>query len=541
MSTATAPTSSLPLSSYGGTNLKTKYTAPGLEPIANYLKQKLPKVIIINGVQLENSGAVLSPVPGFPGWSMVRIMQNGVLAVGWLPPLSWQFLSIDLFNLTASNITVQTIDENGLAGAVSTLSPFSGIGWTEGAVLAAFASPMAQLPDALLKQLAAKITTPDIKMTKETGSSNMEFNLPPLEWAKQYGRDFAIVAFLDSYRRFQLRRSRWWLNPDGVPCGLIDAALVGKPYADDTLKKTIPLADVYWINASAKMTGFGEWTPNAFGVNPFDGMHFDTEETAAGVTLLGMPQNFFGLVTLYSAARAHIGYWRTKEKNGSPSTHNFSGAPRMAGWRLVAGANVLFAAAGRGAQLQSFRDYVIADCRAVVEWLEKLLSFPTPFANPWFYGSVPDEIKEKQLDYWQDWQFAVLAVGLFKFARALKQSANSSADVSLAAMAESLAESTLDWLEANVDPATQRIHYIRSVDGSVKEVAPIPGTGAWIIPALQLSKKERPLLDVSLEQLGTNYADFGPNDWTSVSWTGSYLFDAKEAKPMPAAAPAPKS
>lgn len=417
-----------------------------------------PTPIRVNSLPLEVLSVEWQPLPGkaFAGWvrGLVKCAQ-GLLGIVW-HRFGEPIACASLYNQSSQVCLVEFGHDIGAVTRV--LSPYCGVGFSSADVMAGVWStefsgfPRASSP-ALSAALKQSTQNPDVMVTRYTGSSNIDFYLPEAIWANALGPCPEVAAFFDANRRWHDARPMWWLDSNGFPVNL------GAP--------------------TLKLSGFGEWTESAEGLNAYDAHHFDDLEQAVGFDLTGCPAYLFTQINRWCHAESNASYWRKDPGNF------YAGAVRIPGHMLTSSAGLLMS-------LHSVFDKqwepLVTRVIEHVRWHVKHLAKHWPIVNPWYYGSgLPDAIKDGKKDYIQDWQWARLAWGLILANRALLLFN----EQALASECWALACQILDSIAANYD-ARGEVYYLRSVDGVVVVPGNPVAVNNWVLaPMLERWRIER--------------------------------------------------
>ncbi len=443
----------------------------------------IPAKIIVDGSELPASSFTftVSALPSFDGWRVLRgtvAIPGGALYLQVFGrkdfglPHTLVPETVLLANVTDRIVHVRAeLDGFGLGQSVDerVLSPYSGAGFSSESVEVlnhdgtnAANSTLSNKYDA---QFAKSAKTPDVKVTRYTGSAGIDFFLPEAWWIDAGGGiSPSAFHFFEAHRTFNDRRPIWWIHSDpsspfvGMPFGLFDP--------------------------SAKLAGFGEWDENAEGLNAYDVHHVDFDEVGEGALRFEHPAYFSQLLARWYHARANASYWRRDPSN------NYGGAMRIFGGLMVATSYLVRVLVQRiersktsetGAFLAMLNEVLEFGAWHVANYLAKF-----PIENPWYHGSgLPAELVAAKLNYFQDWQFARAAFGLQRWVHALNE-----ADVLPAVVPQN--DRALDAMNARnktikfIENAYEQhgLCYLRTVDGTIKSPGDPIGAPAWCVAPL---------------------------------------------------------
>jgi len=387
--------------------------------------------IKIDGKQLSLVNVQTHHIPGFDGWIRTSCNHDDLVVVFWhcggathLP------VAIDAYNIRPFGD--DHIHVAGLGGS-KLLAPQSGVAWTSDPFIKWFSEDAQLMPAGAVQWFRDHRLQPDVFMTKDTGSGNLDFFCPPRKWIQWFGRHVDAVRFLDSYRRWQVLRPRQWRTDIGVPAGL----------------------------SGGECEGWNPWEPNNLGLNGYDVQHFDVLELWAGAELLGWPMFLDQMIQVWSHAAANEWYWQMDEKN------TWAGSMKTPSGILTGSAKLLEALKGLGPQYDVLRQYITE----VGDWhlLKSIQRFPYP--SPWYYGSCPLEYKQNEWDYFFYHEFCRLVWGVQDWFDATGNEA-----------AKSHAHDILVWLNEHAwNPQTGEVFCCGTTEHERRYPAGLPGVGHWFL------------------------------------------------------------
>lgn len=392
----------------------------------------LPAQILVNGKSFNLNSLRLQPMPGFPGWQMALANDGAALLVAWLQGLKLR--GVTLFNLGAVDIVVQVDAKLSVS-----LSPASGYPLVADVLDLEYKSNKMDLWfDTIIAM--GKV---DQARTKDAGSGNMDFHLPPGQWASRWGFSKSAHRFFDEFRMITEKRARWRLDVnDAMPLNALHK------YKDDV--------------------------KNCWGLNPGDAHHADCLEIFWGFYLTRHPAYFWSLLNFVKFMMSGDYYWAKRE------TNDYYGSLRIPGWLLVCISLLVQAIDLLGDDAQQWAS-LRAELIAFGEWHVANLKKRHPQAASWKAGTGRKEVKEAQKDYYDSWMHAVAAWGLYCFGDACANKP-----------ALELAETFMEWLESWALSDGVLLQTI-SVDHTIKVPADQPGTGDWLAAPLVRRGKDTPL------------------------------------------------
>lgn len=408
----------------------------------------IPTGITVNGIPLlvllSRESAVVGECPGFPGWHVATAHNAGVIGKADYAPGAAKPIWLQVVNIGENAVELSW---DGLPAPLA-ISRWSGWAWSDETQFDRFVTPGAD-PLVVDEWCRKKALEPDPKLTKSTGSGNMEFHGPMRVWSEKYGVTLARVAALFAYLEIQARRPRWWL------------AFTGDPMPIFALKHP--------EDPAPKIAGFDEWAQNAQGYNALDAMHYDVDELAIGDEVLAAPMFLDCMLVTWLVAQHHSPYWRLGVD------HRYSGTPRIPGWLFKAFRRFRDSLVRRGLDGITVPLGIDAFVGQHVEYVAKLIAtlddpdLTKRWQIPRWSGSRTKELTAYLAEhpecpgYFQPWQFEILVLGL--------------ALVGRLELAKRLRDTVEDWHE----PTDVAVYYELSVDEAFHTKA--AGTGTWCIPA----------------------------------------------------------
>jgi hypothetical protein len=391
----------------------------------------IPTKLTINGLEVDPEQiGVPNPVPGCPGWALAVGDVGGVRLLLWcLGPMPFS-----LWVVNNREVPVEIADGGN---PPFILLPLSGHRFGNVTLQDAHGKSIA-LPGPVFNAVSNDIKKPDIPNTLATGSSEMEFYDKLWWWSKAFGKSTSIVAACFSYLDYNAGRGRWWLDEQGRPM---------------------------WFTApNAKWAGFSLFALNNQGKNAGDPNHPDESELLTGWRLTGCPEFLFAMVNFWCFGLQHFTSWDASFEQ-SKGAYAYGGAPRQPGWFLRNCGDLQRALR----PLQEIDGY-----RLLLEAVEGrgddhvTLSLDLLRAGWWapWTNSRVKEIATAKVDSLQPWEVAVNVFG--------------AASVG----ADALADEGLAWLAEHGQDENGVTYTTVSKDGAIKVPGAIPGTAAYLLPAL---------------------------------------------------------
>ncbi len=431
----------------------------------------IPTKLSINGVEIEPEAlGQPNPVPGCPGWALAVGDVGGVRLLLWtLGPLP--------FSLWVVNNREQPVEVDGGKESPDQLALFPLSARRYSAGLDYLLGKELKLPEKVHATVTGDIMKPDIPNTLATGSSEMEFYDKLWWWAKAHGKASSIVSACFSYLNYNAGRPRWWLDEQGRP--------------------------TWFTQPKAKWPGFSLFALNNQGKNAGDPNHPDASELLTGWKLTGCPEFLFAMVNLWCFGLQHFEAWdpEFEKKKG----HNaWGGAPRQPGWFLRNSEDILDAINPLVDTIDGYLplwDAVSDRAEAVADLASTLIQ--TDWWAPWTNSRVK-EIATAKVDSIQPWEMSILAFG----------AQSCGLDV--------LAKEALDWIAACGQDANGITYTTVSKDGAIKVPGAIPGTAAYLLPALIACGKGE---SEQAQYLRSRLASYDKRDnAVGVGWMAPLLF-----------------